>query len=118
MLKIPTMDDWYALARRYPQFMRVTDMTLKNYGYMGCIEFVEQTFGDHGKDIRILEFGHGFSATIMERFQSKHEVWGADRDQSLRYFAGFDWETRFASDVASRCGDVNFVRKLLTSQTP
>ena len=118
MLKIPTMDDWYSLAQRYPQYLKVTNTTLKDYGHMACMEFVDQTFSDRGKDVRLLEFGHGFSPQIMERFQSKHEVWGADRDQGLHYFAHINWEENFASKVASRCGDVKFVRELLTSATP
>jgi hypothetical protein len=112
------MDDWYSLARRYPQYMKVTSSTLKDYGHMACMDFIDETFAHRGKDVRILEFGHGFNPEILERFQLNHEVWGADRDQGLNYFADVNWEDTFHAEVASRCGDVKFVRELLTSATP
>jgi SAM-dependent methyltransferase len=117
VIKIATVDDWFRLARRFPEF-KVAGLTpLKDYGVMACMEFIEERYGDRGKDLKILEFGHGFNSEVMARFQDKHEVWGADRDQGLVYFSGFDWEARFAAEVAPSCGQVTFVRELLSLQT-
>ncbi len=113
MIEFPTVDDWFQLARRYPAYKKPSNATLKDYGVMRCMRYIDDAFGERGKDCRVLEFGHGFNPAILERFQDKHEVWGADRDQGLPYFGNVDWETRFAKDVAPRCPRVRFVRELL-----
>ena len=79
--------------------------------------FIEDGFRQRGKDLRILEFGHGFNPEVMARFQDMHEVWGADRDQGLVYFNDLDWEAQFAEKVAPSCANVRFARELLSTQT-
>jgi SAM-dependent methyltransferase len=117
VINIASVDDWFRLARRFPEF-KVAGLTpLKDYGVMACMEFIEDTFGDRDKDLKILEFGHGFNPEVMGRFQAKHEVWGADRDQGLVYFDNVDWEARFAEEVAPSCKEVRFVRELLSART-
>lgn len=118
MIEFPTMDDWFQLARRYPDYKKASLAILKDYGIMRCSQYVEDTFGETGRKIRLMEFGHGFNAALMARFQDKHEVWGVDRDQNLSYFgANLDWDARFARDVAPLTPHVRFVRELLSRQT-
>lgn len=118
MFKIATVNDWYALHRRYPEIPLSHIAVLKHYGVLAHIDFIEQTFAGRGKDVRILEFGHGFAPEVIERFQHRHEVWGADRDQGLAYFKKINWQQMFDQQVAPRCPDVRFVRELLSSSTP
>jgi hypothetical protein len=116
MLIIPTMNDWFQLVRKYSKYRRTGIALLKDYGVMQCIDYIAGRYADGGKDVRILEFGHGFNPDVMAFFQDKHEVWGADRDQKLSYFgADFDWEGRFARDVAPFCKNVRFSRELLAT---
>lgn len=114
-IEFPSVDDWFQLARRYPEHKKANLATLKDYGVMRCMKYIDDTFAQRGKDCRVLEFGHGFNPAFLARFQDKHEVWGADKDQKLAYFgAGFDWEARFRRDVAGATPNVKFVRELLT----
>lgn len=125
-LLIPTMNDWFALARRYPDYMQVAhslvqggrNSTLKNYGYLACMNFIDETFAGRGKDVRLLEFGHGFSPEILVYTQHRHEAWGADFNQNLAYFSKFDWDKRIAEEVRPRCPEVRFVETLLNAETP
>lgn len=65
---IPTMDDWFELARDNRQYLNDSLTLLKDYGTMKCISFIDERFGRNGKDIRVLEIGHGFSPAVMQRF--------------------------------------------------
>lgn len=117
-IEFPTVDDWFQLARRFPEHKKANLATLKDYGAMRCMSYVEDTFGSRGKDCRILEFGHGFNPVFLSHFQKKHEVWGADKDQQLTYFgANLDWEMRFKRDMSPSTPDVRFVRELLSAST-
>lgn len=118
MIEFPTVDDWFQLARRYPDYKRVNTAVLKDYGVMRCSQYIEDTFGSRGKSLRLMEFGHGFNPALLARFQNTHEVWGVDRDQKLSYFGSrLDWDARFAREVAPLTGQVRFVRELLSRQT-
>ena len=41
MLKIPTVDDWYRLSLIYQQFHRVSNIVLKDYGYMAIMDYLD-----------------------------------------------------------------------------
>lgn len=119
MIEFPSVSDWFQLTRRYTEYKKGTVTSLKDYGVMRCMKFVEDEMGHRGKDCRVLEFGHGFNPAFLTRFQDKHEVWGADRDQKLNYFgAAFDWEREFDKAVAPHTRQVKFVRELLSRNTP
>ncbi len=118
MIEFPSVDDWFQLTRRYPEYKKASISTLKDYGVMRCMQYVEDNMKHRGKDCRVLEFGHGFNPAFLQLFQKKHEVWGADRDQKLPYFgANFDWESQFRSAVAPHTPDVKFARELLSRTT-
>ncbi len=118
MIEFPSVDEWFQLARRYPEYKKASISTLKDYGIMRCMQYVDDVMGHRGKDCRVLEFGHGFNPEFLKRFQNKHEVWGADQDQKLPYFgADFDWEGRFSSQVAPHTPNVTFARELLSRTT-
>ena len=115
-IEFPTVDDWFQLARRYPENKKANLATLKDYGSMRCMSYVEDTFAHRGKDCRVLEFGHGFNPTFLSRFQKKHEAWGADMDQKISYFgADLDWEARFNRDMKPATPEVRYVRELLST---
>jgi SAM-dependent methyltransferase len=118
VIAFPSVDEWFQLTRRYPAFKKASISTLKDYGVMRCMQYVEDNFAHRGKDCRILEFGHGFNPVFLQRFQDKHEVWGADRDQELPYFGpNFDWERRFKAEMAPHTKNVTFVRELVSKHT-
>ena len=66
---------------------------LKDYGYMAIMDYVDERPDAH----RILEFGHGFNATLFERYGRQRDVWGIDDCQGLSYFTTdpVEWERRF-----------------------
>ncbi len=110
------MDDWFQLTRRYPKYQTYSSLTLlKDYGAMRCMAFLEDRFGDQGNDVRVLEFGHGFSPEVMTCFQGKHDVWGVDENQGLAYFETDDWDRNYEERVVKPCPDVTLVRGLLAS---
>jgi len=115
MIEFPSVDDWFQLVRRYPDHKQPNLAILKDYGVMRCLQYIEDNFGERGKDMRMMEFGHGFNPQILSRFQDKHEVWGVDRDQQLPYFGkDLNWEARFNHAVAPVTKNVRFVRELLS----
>lgn len=105
-----TMDDWFALARRYPEYKTHSRSLLKDYGVMAIRAFVEDAFQ---APIRLLELGHGFNADVLRLFDAEHECWGCDRDNSIDYMAGIDWQARFDKLVRSACPNTRFVPELL-----
>jgi SAM-dependent methyltransferase len=122
MVIIPSMDDWFRLRRRHhrdgdkERESTASKAILKHYGTLACIDEIERRFAGDQRPARILEFGHGFSTEVLERFQDRHEMWGADRDWGLPYMKfkpGMDWETHFARRVAPHCPKVTFQRCLL-----
>ena len=82
---------------------------------MKCMSFIDEQFRNHGKDIRVLEIGHGFSPDLMLRFQSKHEVWGVDENQGLHYFDSSKWEENYQANIVNTCPHVKLVRGLVGS---
>ena len=64
----------------------------------------------------ILEFGHGFNPTLLERYSKARNVWGVDDYQGLAYFGTPDrnaWEKRFDQEVRSKAPECTFRRGLL-----
>ena len=111
MLKIPTVDDWYCLSLKYRQFHRVSDTSLKDYGYMAIMDYLDSHAANN-----ILEFGHGFNPTLLERYSKARNVWGVDDYQGLAYFGTPDrnaWEKRFDQEVRSKAPECTFRRGLL-----
>ncbi len=111
MLKIPTVDDWWKLTLKYPQFHHVSNSPLKDYGYMEAFAYLD----DNPSATRILEFGHGFNPALFARYGAEREVWGLDDWQDLHYFPEKDeWYRKFDAEVRDkvppRC---KFVRGLL-----
>jgi hypothetical protein len=95
VLKIPTVDDWYCLSLKYRQFHRVSDTSLKDYGYMAIMDYLDSHAANN-----ILEFGHGFNPTLLERYSKARNVWGVDDYQGLAYFGTPDrnaWEKKVRS---------------------
>ena len=81
MLKIPSVDDWFRLALKYSDCCPVSDMVLKDYGYMAIMDYLDT----HDADT-ILEFGHGFKSILFERYGATRQVWGVDDWQGLLVF--------------------------------
>jgi hypothetical protein len=115
VIEIATVDDWYELSESFPEFRRVGLTNLKDWGYMKGCSFIDGRFTDRPRDknIRILEFGHGFNPYLLSRYQDRYEVWGADRAQGLTYFSDDKWEGRFGKEVKPVCRNVNFRRTLV-----
>ena len=82
MLHIPSVEEWWRLTDKYPQFRQPSNLTLKEYGYMRLFELIEEQ-----RPKRVLEYGHGFSPTLFE-YCLKHgiEIWGVDDHMDLHYF--------------------------------
>lgn len=111
MLQIPTVDDWYGLSLKYRQFHRVSNSVIKDYGYMAIMDYLDSHAANH-----ILEFGHGFNATLFERYGKARNVWGVDDYQGLAYFGTPDrdaWEKGFDQKVRSKAPECTFRRGLL-----
>jgi SAM-dependent methyltransferase len=92
MLHIPSVEEWWRLTEKYPEFRKPSNLTLKEYGYMRLFELIEEQ-----RPRRVLEFGHGFSSTLFE-YCSRHgiEVWGVDDHMNLPYFPPKEvWHARY-----------------------
>src|SRR5690349_2731131 len=61
MLHIPSVEEWWRLTDKYPEFRQPSNLTLKEYGYMKLFELIEE----HRPE-RVLEYGHGFSGKLFE----------------------------------------------------
>ena len=97
------MDDWFSLTRIYPQFQKVSNTALKDYGYMEVFKYLD----DHPEAKNILEFRHGFNLDLFRRYGGTRNLWGADAWQGLHYFPSEDeWKKEMArqiSDVPTSC---------------
>ena len=90
MLKIPTVTDWWDLTREFPEYRKVSEAVLKDYGYLEIMRFIRTK-----RPARVLEFGHGFSNRLFKAFESQVEMHGLDDDQGFHYFPnGDDWNAR------------------------
>lgn len=116
MFIIPTMDEYFRLARNDRRRLNVSAKVLKEYGTMKCIEFISELRAEKGRPLRILEMGHGFAPDVLVHFQDTDEVWGVDENQGLHYFKNIDWNARFEREVLAHCPNVKFVRGLVGSQ--
>jgi SAM-dependent methyltransferase len=115
MLKIPTVDEWFNLSLKYRDFHRVSHTVLKDYGYMAIMDYLDERPDAH----RILEFGHGFNATLFERYGRQRDVWGIDDCQGLSYFTAdpVEWERRLNDEVRSKSPNCTFRRGLLGGES-
>jgi SAM-dependent methyltransferase len=114
MIRIPTVTDWWELTREFPEYRRVTDAVLKDYGYLEIMKFIRAN-----RPARVLEFGHGFSNRLFRMFESEFEMHGLDDDQGLHYFPeGDNWNARHKRDLADACPQTQFHRGLLGGANP
>lgn len=108
-LKLATMDEWWRLTGRYPQFRRHTHALLKEYGYMRLMDLFDTL-----RPTRALEFGHGFNPTLLKHAQTMCELHAIDEDQELLYFpSGNDWQALYDEHIASACTLCDLHRGLL-----
>jgi SAM-dependent methyltransferase len=111
VLKIPMVDDWYRLSLKYRQFHRASNTVLKDYGYMAIMDYLDSHDANH-----ILEFGHGFSTALFERYRNARNIWGVDDYQGLACFGTPDrdaWEKKFDQEVRPKAAGCTFRRGLL-----
>src|SRR5581483_3450557 len=100
LLRLPTVDDWFQLALRYPQYHQPSHTLLKDFGYMEIMNYLDST-----EAVRILEFGHGWSSVLFERYGRDREVWGVDDFQGLGYLVADTreaWEAKFDRKIRSK----------------
>ena len=112
MLKIPTVDDWFALTQKFKEFQRASPTVLKDYGYMAVMDYIDQSPGQN-----ILEFGHAFNPTVFVRYEKTRNVWGIDDWQPLAYFP-FDrtvWTKQCEDQVQVLAPGCTYKRGLLGS---
>ncbi len=111
MILVPSVDDWWQLTREFPQFDKVSNSVLKDFGYMSLLREIKQE-----RPIRILEFGHGFNDTVFQLSENDGdiEIWGIDDFQGLHYFPNKkEWEARYQDKLVARFPKTRFVRGLL-----
>lgn len=114
MVRIPSVTDWWNLTREFPEYRRVSEAVLKDYGYLEVMNFIRTR-----RPARILEFGHGFSSRLFRMFESEFEMHGLDDDQQLHYFPeGSDWESRKKNELVAVCPRTRFHRGLLGGANP
>jgi SAM-dependent methyltransferase len=108
-LSIATMNEWWRLTGRYPDFRRMSHALLKEFGYMRLMDLF-----DVRKPARALEFGHGFNPTLLQHAQPMCEMHAIDDDMQLPYFpTGQEWEALYDEHIRSACTDCHLHRGLL-----
>lgn len=113
-IEIPSVDHWYALTAKYPEFRRPGNRTLKDYGYMKIYEYLDS----HPELKSILEFGHGFNVSLFQRYGNERDTWGADAFQDLHYFPRREeWHQRMQEMVASAPPSCKFRTGLLGTES-
>jgi hypothetical protein len=109
LLRVATMRDWWAMSREYPEFRKTSTTPLKDFGYLALFHYIRKF-----RPARILEFGHGFNASLFERFQGEHEMWGVDDYQALHYFPAKEaWEKTYQDLIVRKCGQSRLMRGIL-----
>ncbi len=104
-----TMDDWWRLSARYPEFRKQSHAMLKDFGYMALMELIEEQ-----APCRFLEFGHGFNSTLLAKFGAACEAHGVDDYQGLPYFPPkHEWEELYENWIRTPCPDAHLHRGLL-----
>jgi hypothetical protein len=71
-MKIPSVDEWFRLSLKYPEFHRPSHTVLKDYGYMEIMAYLDT----HPEVRRVLEFGHGFNSTLFVRYGRDRDICG------------------------------------------
>jgi SAM-dependent methyltransferase len=107
MFHIPSVDEWWRLTNKYPQFRAPSNLTLKEYGYMMLFELIERY-----QPKRILEYGHGFSSTLFEYCEARGiEVWGVDDHMDLPYFPPRDqWYASYKIQLSDRLPKTKLIK--------
>ncbi|MEZ6212436.1 MAG: class I SAM-dependent methyltransferase [Phycisphaerales bacterium] len=114
MLELATMNEWWRLNARYPEFRKPSHAMLKDFGYMKLMDLVDEV-GPR----RLLEFGHGFNSTLLARCQDRCEVFALDDYQGLPYFPPLeDWEQMYDEYIRKPCPNATLVRGLLGADDP
>ncbi len=109
MLELATMNEWWRLNARYPEFRKPSHAMLKDFGYMKLMDLVDEV-----RPKRLLEFGHGFNSTLLARCQDRCEVFGLDDYQGLPYFPPLeDWQQMYDEYIRKPCPNATLVRGLL-----
>lgn len=109
MLELATMNEWWRLNQRYPEYRKPSHAMLKDYGYMKLMDLVDEV-----QPRRLLEFGHGFNSTLLARCQHTCEVFALDDYQGLPYFPPReDWEQMYDEYIRKPCPNATLVRGLL-----
>jgi len=113
MIKIPTVEAWFGLTQIYPQFQKVSNTALKDYGYMEVFKYLD----DHPQARNILEFGHGFNLELFRRYGEIRNVWGADAWQGLHYFPPqAEWAKEMERQISGAPKSCTFINCLLGAQ--
>jgi SAM-dependent methyltransferase len=111
VLELPTVNDWWRLATKYPAFCQPTHTPIKDFGYLTVLDYLDE---QHPK--RVLEFGHGLwhSAADLLYARQDIEIWACDDFQSLFYYPtrAEEWHARYASFI-SQYPQARFVKCLL-----
>lgn len=120
------MEDWFRLTKFFPEYRRVSNSLLKDYGYMAILEFVYKNYINDGKRPVLLEFGHLFSTRILKALESKAEVWGLDDRLAdfenapylKQVMSAEQWESAYQTQVVEQLSQVTLVRGLLGNGEP
>jgi hypothetical protein len=113
MIKIPTMEDWFSLTRIYPEFQKVSNTALKDYGYMEIFKYLD----NHLEAKNILEFGHGFNLELFKRYGETRNVWVADAWQGLHHFPPqAEWAKEMERQISAVPKSCTFRNDLLGEQ--
>jgi hypothetical protein len=110
---IPSVDEWWRLTSKYPQFRPPSNLTLKEYGYMMLYELIERQ-----QPKRVLEFGHGFNASLFEYCEARNiEVWGVDDHMDLPYFPPREhWNAKYKAALVDHLPKTKLIRGQLGTQ--
>lgn len=109
---LPSVDDWYSLTRRYPEYATLSGSPLKDFGYMAVMSEVFER--ETARKLRVLEFGHMFNASLFVKLESQAETWGID-DIGIEHYIpqGAEWEGAYKKHLLDRCPATRFVRGYL-----
>jgi hypothetical protein len=89
---VPSVNDWFSLTLQFPEYSRLSDTTLKDYGYMAIMSEIQKQ-KQITKTLRVLEFGHMFNAELFVKFQDEVQMYGFDDIGSEHYIPqGAEWE--------------------------
>ena len=109
---VPTVNDWFSLTLQFPEYAKLSDTPLKDYGYMAIMSEIVKIRSV--ERLRVLEFGHMFNAELFVKIENHVEAWGIDDIGSEHYIPqGGEWETQYKTRLLDRCPTTHFVRGYL-----